>query len=104
MVSNLAARGIQLQTLNKYASLEAQRARFLEHGFKTGQAAADIDFIWEHWIDEEEKDRVASLEMLDEMEEWRLLAQHYCISWGWRDGDDAAAFNGWLALQAQPGK
>jgi [phosphatase 2A protein]-leucine-carboxy methyltransferase len=103
MVSNLAARGIQLQTLNKYASLEAQRARLLEQGFGTGQAAADIDFIWERWVNEEEKERVASLEMLDEMEEWRLLARHYCISWGWRNGNNAAAFSGWTTLQAQPG-
>jgi [phosphatase 2A protein]-leucine-carboxy methyltransferase len=101
MVSNLAARGIQLQTLNKYASLEAQRARLLEQGFETDQAAADIDFIWEHWVNEEEKERVASLEMLDEMEEWRLLARHYCISWGWRSGNNAAAFSGWTSLQSQ---
>lgn len=104
MVSNLATRGIQLQTLNKYASLEAQRARLLEQGFETGQAAADIDFIWERWVKEEEKERIASLEFLDEMEEWRLLARHYCISWGWRNGDDAAVFSGWTTLQAQPGE
>lgn len=104
MVSNLAVRGIQLQTLNKYASLEAQRARLLEQGFETGQAAADIDFIWEHWVNEEEKERVASLEMLDEMEEWQLLARHYCISWGWRRGNNAAAFSGWTSLQSQPGE
>lgn len=103
MVSNLAARGIQLQTLHKYASLEAQRARLREHGLCSGQAAADIDFIWERWVSEEEKERVASLEMLDEMEEWRLLARHYCIAWGWRDGNDAEAFDGWSSIQAQPG-
>ncbi|KAJ5204684.1 uncharacterized protein N7498_005563 [Penicillium cinerascens] len=104
MVSNLAARGIQLQTLHKYASLEAQRARLREHGLSSGQAAADIDFIWERWVSEEEKERVSSLEMLDEMEEWRLLARHYCIAWGWRDGNDVEAFEGWSTIQAQPGE
>ncbi|KAJ5682595.1 hypothetical protein N7462_005760 [Penicillium macrosclerotiorum] len=103
MVSNLAARGIQLQTLNKFSSLEAQRARLHSHGFRSGQAAADIDFIWERWVNEEEKERVASLEFLDEMEEWQLLARHYCIAWGWRDRDDASIFNSWKTLQAQPG-
>jgi len=102
MVSNLAARGIQLQTLHKYASLEAQRSRLREHKLDSGQAAVDIDFIWDHWVSEEEKERVASLEMLDEIEEWRLLAQHYCIAWGWRDGSDASAFDGWKAIEAQP--
>lgn len=101
MVANLATRGIQLQTLHKYSSLGAQRARLLEQGFHSGQAAADIDFIWERWVSDDEKERVAGLEMLDEMEEWRLLAQHYCVSWGWRDGDDDAVFHGWKTMPAQ---
>ncbi|KAJ5738748.1 hypothetical protein N7493_001903 [Penicillium malachiteum] len=104
MVSNLATRGIQLQTLHKYATLEAQRERFRGQGFTSGQAVADIEFIWNRWVDEEEKERVSRLEMLDEMEEWQLLARHYCIAWGWREGDDTAAFNGWTTLPAQPGE
>lgn len=104
MVSNLAARGIQLQTLNKYATLDAQRTRLREQGFGSGQAAADIDFIWERWIDQDEKERVAGVEMLDEVEEWQLLARHYCIAWGWRDGDDSSVFGGWETLEAQNGK
>lgn len=103
MVSNLATRGIQLQTLHKYASLEAQRTRLREQGFTSNQAAADIDFIWERWVPEGEKERVTGLEFLDEMEEWQLLARHYCIAWGWRDGDDASIFNDWNSLSAQPG-
>jgi [phosphatase 2A protein]-leucine-carboxy methyltransferase len=104
MVSNLAARGIQLQTLHRYASLEAQRRRFREQGFGKGQAAGDIEFIWKRWVSEEEKERVAGLEMLDEMEEWELLARHYCIAWGWRDRDDISAFAGWRDLEAQQGE
>ncbi|KAJ5096853.1 hypothetical protein N7456_007574 [Penicillium angulare] len=103
MVSNLATRGIQLQTLHKYSSLEAQRSRLREHGFTSGQAVADIEFIWDRWVPEDEKERVSRLEFLDEMEEWQLLARHYCIAWGWREGEDTIAFNGWTALQAQPG-
>lgn len=87
MVANLATRGIQLQTLNKYATLDAQRTRMRDQGLNTGQAAADIDFIWQRWVNEDEKERVAGLEMLDEMEEWRLLAGHYCIAWGWRGNE-----------------
>lgn len=45
-----------------------------------------MDFIWGRWVEEAEKERVAGLEMLDELEEWVLLARHYCIAWGWRDG------------------
>ncbi|KAL4750685.1 leucine carboxyl methyltransferase 1 [Aspergillus terricola var. indicus] len=100
MVANLAARGIQLQTLHQYASLRAQRQRLREHGFNGGQAAADVDFLWERWVTEDEKERVAGLEMLDEVEEWKLLAQHYCVAWGWREG--STRFAGWRELEDQP--
>jgi [phosphatase 2A protein]-leucine-carboxy methyltransferase len=97
MVSNLLSRGIQLQTLEKYAGLEEQRKRLEMHGFTSssdgttgGSEAADIDFIWREWTSQEEKERVDSLEWMDEVEEFVLFAQHYCICWGWRgyhDGD-----------------
>jgi [phosphatase 2A protein]-leucine-carboxy methyltransferase len=107
MVSNLAARGIHLQTLHRYASLDAQRERLREHGFVTGQGAADIDFIWSRWISEEEKERVAGLEMFDEVEEWRLLAAHYCVAWGWREEQggkrtgENLVFEAWKTLERQ---
>ncbi|KAL1963885.1 hypothetical protein VTN77DRAFT_7691 [Rasamsonia byssochlamydoides] len=101
MVSNLAARGIQLQTLHRYASLDAQRQRLRDHGFDAGQGAADVDFIWENWVSEAEKERVARLEMLDEVEEWKLLAQHYCVAWGWIEGAAAGVFDRWKDVQAQ---
>ncbi|PYI29839.1 leucine carboxyl methyltransferase [Aspergillus indologenus CBS 114.80] len=103
MVANLATRGIQLQTLHRYASLAAQRARLRAHGFRDGQAAADVDFLWERWVAAAEKERVAGLEMLDEMEEWRLLARHYCVAWGWREGlaGGQPVFEGWRALEGQ---
>ncbi|KAL5364697.1 hypothetical protein BJX96DRAFT_168501 [Aspergillus floccosus] len=100
MVSNLATRGIQLQTLNEYGSLGAQRRRLREQGFDSGQAAADVDFIWDRWVSETEKERVAGLEMLDEMEEWQLLARHYCVAWGWRQGE-GGVFDGWRGIEGQ---
>ncbi|KAI9811091.1 MAG: carboxy methyl transferase for protein phosphatase 2A [Pycnora praestabilis] len=111
MVSNLAARGIALQTLKKYSSLARQMERMRVMGFGSGQRGADIDFIWEKWITQEEKERVGGLEMLDEVEEWRMLARHYCVCWGWRDGVGHGAkgdregaegtFGAWKALPAQ---
>lgn len=102
MVSNLATRGIQLQTLHQYATLESQRQRLRQQGLVDGQAAADVHFIWERWVSEAEKERVAGLEMLDEMEEWNLLAQHYCIAWGWRDGL-TGEFGEWKNFDSQQG-
>ena len=35
--------------------------------------------------------RVVRLEMFDEIEEWRLIQEHYCVAWGVNqlDGGDA---------------
>ena len=99
MVSNLAARGIVLQTLQKYHSLEIQKTRLRKHGF-VGAAAEDVDFLWENWISAKEKERVAALEMVDEVEEWRLLAQHYCVAWGWK-GEEDAVWKAWQEINDQ---
>lgn len=94
MVTNLTARGIHLQTLEKYATLKEQRDRLGRYGFGAvagdgtgsgaGIGAADVDFIWRQWIAEEEKERVEGLEWMDELEEFVLLTKHYSISWAWR--------------------
>ncbi len=105
MVRNLMSRGIQLQTLEKYAGLEEQMKRLKALGFTGGTdddatndggaEAADIDFIWQHWVDPDEKARVDGLEWMDEVEEFVLLAKHYCLCWGWRGHEESEA---WTAL------
>ena len=94
MVSNLAARGIVLQTLRKYGSLEAQAARLKAYGFE-GNGGADVNTLWEKAVGEEEKERVAGLEMVDEVEEWKLLAGHYCVCWSWKG---EGVWEGWKTL------
>ena len=102
MISNLAARGIVLQTVHKYSSLEAQKMRLRTYGLKDGQGAVDADFLHENWIDEQEKGRLNSVEMLDEVEELKLLMRHYCVAWGWRNGDDPGIWNKWKVIYSQP--
>ena len=87
MVSNLAARGIVLQTLRRYGSFEAQEARMRAYGFSDSYGM-NVKDLWEKEISEGEKSRIAGLEMLDEVEEWELLAAHYCTIWAWRGGDN----------------
>ncbi|KAH7119000.1 leucine carboxyl methyltransferase 1 [Dendryphion nanum] len=86
MISNLSTRNIFLPTLKSYPELGDQRARLRTYGFVDGAKAADTSRIWQKWVPEEEKDRVAGLEMLDELEELEMLLKHYSVSWGWRDG------------------
>ncbi|KAI1300907.1 leucine carboxyl methyltransferase [Xylaria venustula] len=83
MVSNLASRRIRMPTLEEYTSTENQKARLRDAGFEFAHSLT-IERIWEDWIPMEEKERVDSLEGLDEVEEWSLLANHYSVSWGWR--------------------
>ena len=93
MVSNLAARGIVLQTLKRYGSLEAQAARMKSYGLE-GTGGASVKNLWDKGVEEKEKDRVAALEMVDEVEEWELLAEHYCVAWGWRGGPEEVVWEG----------
>ncbi|RPB25965.1 leucine carboxyl methyltransferase [Terfezia boudieri ATCC MYA-4762] len=102
MVQNLATRGIVLQTLKKYSTLSRQKERLRMLGFKGGQAAGDVDWIWENWVGANEKKRLARLEMLDEVEEWKLLARHYCVVWGWKNGEgENVGWEGWKTVAEQ---
>jgi hypothetical protein len=101
MVSNLAARGIILQTLEKYSSLDAQMARLKAYGFSSGQRASDVNFLNNKWIGEDEKDRINRVEMLDEVEELTMLMKHYCVAWGWNDGNDPRIWDLWKTFQSQ---
>ena len=76
MIRNLTTRGIVLETIEKYAELENQRERLGKHGFEA--KAADTEFIFRSWIHQEEKDRISSLEMLDEVSWWCLLTLLTC--------------------------
>lgn len=101
MISNLETRNIRLPTLTTYPGLGDQRARLSGYGFTGGAKAADTDFIWKQWISEDEKERVASLEMLDELEELELLLRHYCFAWGWRDGESDVFSKAWGDVREQ---
>jgi [phosphatase 2A protein]-leucine-carboxy methyltransferase len=87
MTSNLAARDIAMPTLEAYPTPADQERRLREAGFERGVRTRTVDQIWEdtRWVSEWERERVDSLEGgLDEVEEWRLLAGHYIVAWGWR--------------------
>ncbi|KAI1268965.1 leucine carboxyl methyltransferase [Xylariaceae sp. FL1019] len=90
MVSNLAARHIRMPTLQHYRDTEQQKSRLRRSGFDSA-CSSTIEDVWKNWIPTEEKERLDALEGLDEVEEWDLLARHYCVSWGWR----GMALDGW---------
>ena len=93
MVLNLASRHVRLPTLDVYKNVEDQQIRLSDAGFERVRAIS-IEDIWETWISDDEKERVDSLEGLDEVEEWILLAGHYVVVWGYR----GSGFTGWQGL------
>ncbi|RKP06383.1 S-adenosyl-L-methionine-dependent methyltransferase [Thamnocephalis sphaerospora] len=99
MVQNLRGRGVELPGLSQYPDLLAQRTRFLNLGWH-GATAVDMDQVHDRHTAAEELRRIAKLELLDELEEWRLLAQHYGIVWAWCEetkGDGSTASQPHLA-------
>ncbi|KAK2063486.1 leucine carboxyl methyltransferase [Colletotrichum caudatum] len=83
MTSNLAARRIHMPTLESYKLPQDQIQRLRDAGFEHANTLT-VERIWEKWVPAEEKERVDRLEGLDEVEEWKLLADHYIVAWGWR--------------------
>lgn len=103
MVANLAARNITMPTVKVYKTLRDQKERLSELGFASpngGQEAETIEQIWNQWVSPAEKERVDSLEGLDEVEEWQMLARHYSVAWGWKG---TTGWESWNALLEQNG-
>jgi [phosphatase 2A protein]-leucine-carboxy methyltransferase len=103
MISNLKTRSIHLHTLTAYPELGDQRARLKGYGFEAGAKAEDTSYIWRRWIHKDEKERVGKLEFLDELEELELLLRHYCIAWGWRNGESDVFAKAWADVADQGG-
>ncbi|KAI9499925.1 S-adenosyl-L-methionine-dependent methyltransferase, partial [Coemansia spiralis] len=79
MIGNLRARGLELRGLLAYPTLESTKNRFLTRGWRVARAV-DLAEYHDHCVDKRELDRLAALELLDEWEEFRLLAQHYAFT------------------------
>lgn len=83
MALNLLNRGIDLQTFHKYPDLKSRQQHYSSLGFTvklTDMALmGGYSDVGSSWIDAKEHARVSRLEMIDEIEEIRLLLQHYCL-------------------------
>ena len=62
----------------QYPDLEDVCERFRSRGWDWA-AAQDMDAVYRHVLDADEKARTKWLEMFDEFEEWHMLMQHYCL-------------------------
>ncbi|KAH7103760.1 leucine carboxyl methyltransferase [Auriculariales sp. MPI-PUGE-AT-0066] len=89
MRENLQARNVTLPGVDAYPTLTAQAERFTVNGF-TASSSLTLRTIRSHYISSEERERIAKLEMLDEIEELDLVLQHYAISWGLKAPEESS--------------
>ncbi|KAI8646395.1 leucine carboxyl methyltransferase 2-like protein [Parasitella parasitica] len=92
MIRNLKSRNIELKGIQAYPDLIHQEKRFKDLGWHNVNAV-DINAIHDKYLDRSELKRMSKLEILDELEEWRLLSAHYCIAWAVRSRDFAQEFD-----------
>ena len=79
LLANLRARGCALPGFEGCPDLLAQRERLASSGFES-VTAWDMDRVYHHFLEPEERRRVERLEFLDELEEWSLINRHYCCA------------------------
>lgn len=98
MLENLRRRDCPLLGLPACPELASQVARCHAAGYARAEA---LDLLTYHGtvIAQAERARTASLELLDEVEEWQMLMQHYCVMMAVRDVPETPMF-GTLSLQA----
>ncbi|CAM0137738.1 unnamed protein product [Umbelopsis sp. WA50703] len=89
MLRNLKSRNIELKGIHAYPTLEAQIQRFKQLNWN-GAFAVDINTLHDRPSAQSEIKRISQLQLLDELEEWRLLAAHYCVAWAWKCNIDNA--------------
>eukprot|EP00170_Pyropia_yezoensis_P001774 contig_7588_g1778 len=84
MVTNIAHRGSPLRGLAAVPDLRAQVCRFRTAGW-AAVAAVDMRTFYYRYLPPAQRAHIESLELLDEVEEWHLLLEHYALVWGARD-------------------
>ncbi|KAJ2779601.1 carboxy methyl transferase for protein phosphatase 2A [Coemansia javaensis] len=90
MVDNLRARGLELHGLHAFPTLDSAAERFRARGWHAAQALDLADYHGR--LDPAERARLGAIELMDEWEEFTLLAQHYAFTFA--HTADAAPFSG----------
>lgn len=80
MLGNLQRRnGLSVPSLLDYPTLESQEKRFVDLGWETVKTNTMLSY-YNNFVSLSEKKRIAAIEMLDEVEEWKLLMDHYTLT------------------------
>jgi tRNA wybutosine-synthesizing protein 4 len=80
MLNNLEERRVYLKSIREFPTLEKQEERYREAGYNYAKAV-DMTMMEHALVDKDECDRLRFVEVLDEVEEWNMLCQHYAFVW-----------------------
>ncbi|WVW82772.1 hypothetical protein I302_104783 [Kwoniella bestiolae CBS 10118] len=91
MKRNLASRNLSIPGSDPFSTPQSQAQRFLDPSLGKGVfEKSGVKTLWqvrEEVIDPQELQRISKIEILDEIEELKLVLEHYVIAWGIK-GDD----------------
>lgn len=93
MVDNLRGRGCPLLSLEAVPTVTAHETRCVQVGWTRARAMTMLRY-YDRIISATERARVSRLAMLDELEEWQMLLEHYCIMLAVRDAEGSSMLEG----------
>ena len=96
MCRNLAERGIRVPGITDFPTLAHQKARFSDSGWDMETESIDMLTAFATLISGQERARVQRLEIFDEVEEWEMIMQHYCLTLGAIKRDEVGGSTGEL--------
>jgi hypothetical protein len=79
MLRNLTAAGFNVPGFTDYQTLSRQVERFTSTGWTDARSMTMLS-AYDRMIEPEEKRRISSIEIFDEIEEWQLLMSHYALT------------------------
>ena len=79
MLRNITSSGFRIPGFEDYPTLDSQVGRFLNNGWCEARSTSMLS-VYNNWLSLEDKNRIAKLEIFDEIEEWQMLMCHYSLT------------------------
>jgi tRNA wybutosine-synthesizing protein 4 len=79
MIKNLQQVGFDIPGIKDFPTLDAQKARFLDCGWVAANSCS-MRHYFDKLMDDSLKEKLHKVEMLDEVEEWNMLMDHYSLT------------------------
>lgn len=79
MLRNLTSRGFHLPGVIDFPDLFSQEKRFLQFGWTQATSRTMLEYYRVH-LSADVRTRIEAVELLDEIEEWQLIMNHYAVT------------------------